>query len=613
MNTENASQPDSRGSSLGLRGRLLILVALAMLPILGLTIYTVVETRQHAAQEVKRNALHLARLAAGNQKLHFGAARSLLEAIGQYPEVRAGDCAASKEIFSRLLKQYPFYSNIALLDVKGDVVCSTVPMGEGPNYRDSPFFLRVMADKEFTFGDYIVSKVTKNAVLIFASPVLDPSGEVKRVAVATLNLGWINQYVQLPFLPSGSTLTVVDGKGVILLRRPGAGKWIGEALPLGHVTRIMARSESEGTAEGIGLDGRSMLYAFTALNPGGKSFGAMAFIGIPTDVAFADVAETTSRYAVMLAVVFVLAFAAAWFGGGLPIVRRVGALADASRRLAQGELDARTGLSHSDGELGVLARAFDDMAEALSTRIQDQKRIEEQLRTHGEQLQSLAAQLAVSEDWERRRIAVELHDSVGQLLSLLQIKLEQVKETVETGPAGNKEEVAGELDYCVQLLVQAVGETRTLVSELSPPVLYELGFEKAVEWLTEQFQDRHGLRVEFRADGSDKPLDDDHRGFLFRAVRELLVNVVKHGRAEHVIVSLCRMGDVVEVVVKDDGSGFDTEALRDVVARNKSFGLFNIRERLNYWGGGLNIRSTPGQGTEVVLILPLPSNKVEND
>ena len=145
MNTDNGSRPDPRSSSLGLRGRLLILVALAMLPILGLTIYTVVETRQNAAQEVKRNALHLARLASGNQKLHFEGARSLLEAIGQYPEVRAGDCVASREIFTRLLKQYPFYSNIALLDVKGDVVCSTVAMDEGPNYRDSPLKNPVLA------------------------------------------------------------------------------------------------------------------------------------------------------------------------------------------------------------------------------------------------------------------------------------------------------------------------------------------------------------------------------------------------------------------------------------------------------------------------------------
>ena len=555
--------------------------------------------------------MHLARFASGSQKIHMEGARSLLEAIGQYPEVRAGDCAASKEIFSRLLKHYPSYSNIAFLDAKGDVVCSTVPMASEPNYRDSPFFLRAMADKEFTFGDYIVSKVTKNAVLFFASPILDQAGQVKLLAVATLNLGWINQYVQLAMLPPGSTVTVVDGKGVILLRQPGPGKWIGAALPQGHVIRKMAQSESEGTAEGVGLDGRSMLYAFTTLNPGGKSFGAVVFIGIPTDVAYADVAETTSRYAVLLAVVFVLAFAAAWFGGGQPIVRRVSALAGASRRLALGELDARTGLSHSDGELGVLAQAFDDMAEALSARIQEQKRIEEQLRTHKEQLQSLAAQLAVSEDWERRRIAVELHDSVGQLLSLLQIKLEQVKETVETGPAGGREDAAGELDYCIRLLVQAVGETRTLVSELSPPVLYELGFEKAVEWLTEQFRDRHGLRVEFRDDGKDKPLDNDRRGFLFRAVRELLVNVVKHAQAENVTVSLGRKGDAVEVVVRDDGGGFDTEALRDVVARSKSFGLFNIRERLNYWGGGLSMRSGPGQGTEAILTLPF--NEARND
>lgn len=138
--------------------------------------------------------------------------------------------------------------------------------------------------------------------------------------------------------------------------------------------------------------------------------------------------------------------------------------------------------------------------------------------------------------------------------------------------------------------------------ELSPPVLYELGLEAALEWLAEQFQKRHRIPCELKDDGRAKPLGDDVRAMLFRAANELLLNVAKHAHAHAARVSVRRLAQEVRVTVEDDGVGFDTSEAR---ARSRGFGLFNIRERLEQIGGHVEIKSGPGRGTRVTIAAPL--------
>jgi signal transduction histidine kinase len=156
-----------------------------------------------------------------------------------------------------------------------------------------------------------------------------------------------------------------------------------------------------------------------------------------------------------------------------------------------------------------------------------------------------------------------------------------------------------------RIIAETIDSTRTLTFEISPPVLYELGFEAAVEWLLRKSRKQHGLTTSFQTDGRNKPLDGNVRVFLFQAVRELLINVSKHSGAKKVIVSVFRLNNHVQVSVADNGKGFNMEKLNSLTPNPSGFGLFSIKERLSYIGGKLNIDSAKGKGARIIMTAPL--------
>ncbi len=160
------------------------------------------------------------------------------------------------------------------------------------------------------------------------------------------------------------------------------------------------------------------------------------------------------------------------------------------------------------------------------------------------------------------------------------------------------------IDQILSLLNQTIQYTRNLTFEISPPILYELGLQAALEWLAEQFRTRQNLPVEvLTVHGLDK-CEDDIQVTLFKSVQELLTNAVKHAHARRVQVTIDQNEREIRIVVTDDGRGFDSSIL-DADATNRDvFGLFNIRERLNYFGGRMKVVSGSGRGTEVTLLAP---------
>ena len=228
--------------------------------------------------------------------------------------------------------------------------------------------------------------------------------------------------------------------------------------------------------------------------------------------------------------------------------------------------------------------------------ITDLKQAEQRLQSHQEQLRSLASQLSLAEERERRRLAADLHDQVGQSLAAIKLKLGAARQAVLASDAGHH------LDEIRGLVEEAIRQTRSLTFDLSPPILYELGLEPALEWLAEQFQAKHAISASLEDDGQTKPLEDDVRGLLFRAVSELLMNIAKHAQARTVVISVSRRQNDVHIQVRDDGMGFNET---DTDRRTSGFGLFNIRERLTAIGGRLAIDSEPGRGASITLVAPL--------
>ena len=240
---------------------------------------------------------------------------------------------------------------------------------------------------------------------------------------------------------------------------------------------------------------------------------------------------------------------------------------------------------------------------ALCEDITERRQSDDKIRTYREQLQSLASELSLTEERERRRLATVLHDQIAQLLLVAKARFESL---LESAPSRRR---AKPLEEIRRLIEESIRCTRSLIYELSPPILYDLGFEAAMEWLAEHMEQQYGLVVIVEDDDRPKDLDHQVRGLLFRAVHELLINVLKHAQASHTKVCMRRDGDYLRVAVEDNGLGFAPDKLRAASGKIERFGLFSIRERLIYFGGHLEIDSKPGQGTSVILTIPLKSDQ----
>jgi PAS domain S-box-containing protein len=235
--------------------------------------------------------------------------------------------------------------------------------------------------------------------------------------------------------------------------------------------------------------------------------------------------------------------------------------------------------------------------------ISEQKKAEEKIQSYQKQLRSLASELSLAEERERRRIATILHDHIGQTLAISKIKLGALLESLSASE--HIENIREVREY----IEQAIKHTRSLTFELSPPILYDLGLESALEWLAEQAQEQHGIQFEFENDDQSKLVNDEIRILLFTAVRELLVNVAKHAQAKRVKVTVRRIDKNLSIHVADDGIGFNASKKNFYLDENKGFGLFSIRERLHHLGGQMEVRSQRGRGTRVILLAPLKAEK----
>jgi PAS domain S-box-containing protein len=238
-----------------------------------------------------------------------------------------------------------------------------------------------------------------------------------------------------------------------------------------------------------------------------------------------------------------------------------------------------------------------------SVDITERKRAEERILADQEQLRTLTAELLAAQERERRKIATDLHDSIGQILAFLKIELGDLlrskssKETVNT------------LRHLREQVEQAIKQTRTLTFEMSPPELYTLGLKYAIEELAHRFSEERGLTCTVDTSDSYYPLGEQMKILLYRSVRELMVNVAKHAQADSLQIKVHRVDNDIEIIIEDNGTGFDTSGLNGTYySRSSGLGLLSIRERLKQMGGRLDIHSSCGQGTKIILLAPLEHN-----
>lgn len=228
------------------------------------------------------------------------------------------------------------------------------------------------------------------------------------------------------------------------------------------------------------------------------------------------------------------------------------------------------------------------------------KEQERKIHEHQQELATLTEELLLTEERERRQLALLLHDSIGQSLAFSKREIGVLQKSATPN-------VREALEYVKQQIDESIRQTRDLTFELSPTTLYTFGLEAAVEELAEQFTQRGRFQCHFEATEENKPLSEQIKALLYRASRELLTNISKHAQASDVFIRIDRTDGNIRVVIEDNGKGFDLAQLEQIIHQQQGFGLFSIRERLTHVGGTFAIESKIGKGTKVTLLAPLHS------
>jgi signal transduction histidine kinase len=238
---------------------------------------------------------------------------------------------------------------------------------------------------------------------------------------------------------------------------------------------------------------------------------------------------------------------------------------------------------------------------AIKAELSRRQQAREALRQKSEELRALSARLRVAREEESTRIAREVHDEIGQMLTALRLDVAWLERQLDSPSSPQREAVGGKLDDMSHLLDLASDAVYRVISELRPGILDELGLEAAVEWHVGEFEKRTGIPCRLASDMSEVDLSPDHATALFRILQEALTNVARHAGATAVDIRLAAEARRVTLEIVDNGGGIPEEKIGD----SRSIGLVGMRERARSLGGGLTVRPHSPHGTTVEVSLPL--------
>jgi PAS domain S-box-containing protein len=236
------------------------------------------------------------------------------------------------------------------------------------------------------------------------------------------------------------------------------------------------------------------------------------------------------------------------------------------------------------------------MNDILEQRISERTAEAEQ-RT--EALRRLALELSGAEDAERQRLAMILHDDLQQYLAAIRFRLDSLVPDAQADP-----ETAERISVVESLIDESIQKCRNLSHELSPPVLHQSGLIAALGWLAQDMDDKHGLQVSLHAEPDAEPASRKLAAMLFRSIRELLFNIVKHADTDRAQIHMNAQDDRIHIQVSDSGKGFDAHQIGGRQLHKCGFGLFNVEERIHVLGGSFHIKSVPGKGTRIDIRVP---------
>jgi signal transduction histidine kinase len=541
-----------------LRGRLLLLVALAIAPIAIMTIVSGFREREHAVQVAEDNLQRLTNLAAANEAQSLEGARQLLRDLASIPDL-TGDQAHCSRLLANIRRQNPDYANLGLIQLNGDVTCSAMPSNTLVNLADRSHFRRAVHLKRFVAGGYVFGRVIQRHTVNLTYPVLDEDQKVRAVVFAALDLTNFDRFVADIKLPAGSLLLTADSEGRIISRRPNPEQGFGK--PVWPDMRAAMAGEPGKPVLLTGPDGIERLHRFARVGNNGLSDYTVT-IGIPADDITAVARHDQMLDLLALAATLGLAMLAAWFVGDVLVLRRVKRLATTANHIASGTLGARSGIIYGKEEISELARALDAMAEALQEKEAQHLKAESQLREADRRKDEFLAMLAH-----------ELRNPLAPISAGAQL--------LQSGHAGQDavQRTAGIIVRQVKHMTRLVDDlldvsrvTRGLVTLARAPLDVAGVVADAVEQSEPLMQARQH-RFEVALPQSPLMVNGDHKR-LVQVLVNVLNNAAKYTPPGGLITLAARAdGGQVRLVVSDNGIGMSQEL------RSRVFDLFAQADR----------------------------------
>ena len=533
--------------------------------------------------------------------------------IDQNDELGAAELATLSQTYEQIGL---FPDGIVLLDMEGQVV-GTQPLGVYPENVDL---------SELTH----IRKVLETGEPTIADPFFHPIDEhpVTAVTVPLTNngklIGLLSGFISLDgrgvIMPLNRAAIIGQTEHAVLIDAQGRNLASTFDLPYlspgEHVT-FYQEAMSNGVPViktvpfELSLPGEALghlhVMAFVPLRnaPWGLAVG-----GDLTGDAFAGIRELRTG----MVVIGSISLAAVWIItllGTKRLVRPVQQLTASAHQIAAGNLSVT--LETADGgEIGTMASALNEMRNQLLKNIEElsqwnetlESRVEEQtdhLRQQQQLTQQLLQQVITAQEGERRRIAYELHDEIGQMLTAVQMSLHHLSHGIN----GDSDVINKRLARSRALTERAVSDLRRIIAALRPTVLDQLGLMAALEWTCDHTLTPLEIQFDFNLTGMEERLPDEIETVLFRIAQESINNISRHSNAKQVQIEIKRSDQEVTMRITDDGKGFEQNGVPDAPGNGHHLGLAGMRERAALAGGKVDISSVSGQGTAVFVIIPL--------
>lgn len=376
---------------LSLRARLLVIVALAIVPGLVFVLKSGFEQRELSKKEAQDEALRVARLVSASQERFIEGARQLLLVLSRLPEIQnaVSGGKGSEALLSDLLKVNPLYANFGIVDENGDVVSSVMPLKKAVNLGDRTWFQIAKNKRAFAIGDYQIGRITGVPTLNFSQPLISADGRFYGEVFTALDLKWVRQISAEAKLDAGFSVMIFDTHGMVLSRTSNSESWSGKSASSLPLYKAIVNKTGESTQSSIGPDGVPHLYATVPMRGEGETICAHVSVGIPESVAYAKANSLMKRNILLLAVTAVAALLLAWFFGNHLIVYQITELVEATRQIAAGNFGVRIQVPRDTDELNQLANSMNDMADALQHRISEREQAEKKSKMNEERFQGL--------------------------------------------------------------------------------------------------------------------------------------------------------------------------------------------------------------------------------